>query len=160
MATARTYPINGGRLILLWSCRANRGVLRCTARSCAGGYIVDGHLERQNTPGGRYGCKPIRQGKAKTGMAEELARRIKEGRSRSSRCPGLQGLLVIYAPDDTVTAISIFDDYAGAEVQQARARVDRAEPRSPAHRSSHSGGGPSERAHVGLATRERALLPR
>jgi hypothetical protein len=35
---------------------------------------------------------PIRQGKAKTGVAEELARRIKEG--------------VAYAPDDPVTAIT------------------------------------------------------
>ena len=96
----------------------------------------------------------IRQGKAKTGMAEELARRIKEGAIPIiSDVPGFRAYYVIYAPDDTVTAISIFDDYAGARgVQQARARVDRAEPGSPAHRSSHSGGGPSDRAHVGLAS--------
>jgi hypothetical protein len=54
----------------------------------------------------------IRQGKAKTGMAEELARRIKEGAIPIiSDVPGFQAYYVIYAPDDTVTAISIFDDY-------------------------------------------------
>ena len=57
----------------------------------------------------------IRQGKAKTGMAEELARRIKEGAIPIiSDVPGFRAYYVIYAPDDTVTAISIFDDYAGA----------------------------------------------
>ena len=58
----------------------------------------------------------IRQGKAKTGMAEELARRIKEGAIPIiSDVPGFRAYYVIYAPDDTVTAISIFDDYAGAQ---------------------------------------------
>ena len=58
----------------------------------------------------------IRQGKAKAGMAEELARRIKEGAIPIiSDVPGFQAYYVIYAPDDTVTAISIFDDYAGAQ---------------------------------------------
>ena len=52
----------------------------------------------------------IRQGKAKTGTAEELARRIKEGAIPIiSDVPGFQAYYVIYAPDDTVTAISIFD---------------------------------------------------
>ena len=102
----------------------------------------------------------IRQGKAKAGMAEELARRIKEGAIPIiSDVPGFRAYYVIYAPDDTVTAISIFDDYAGAEDQQARARVDRAKPRSAAHRSSHSGGRASDRAHVGLASRENLFYP-
>ena len=58
----------------------------------------------------------IRQGKAKTGTAEELARRIKEGAIPIiSDVPGFQAYYVIYAPDDTVTAISIFDDYAEAQ---------------------------------------------
>src|ERR1700674_4498764 len=57
----------------------------------------------------------IRQGKAKAGMAEELARRIKEGAIPIvTDVPGFRAYYVIYAPDDTVTAISIFDDYAGA----------------------------------------------
>ena len=64
----------------------------------------------------------IRQGKAKTGMAEELTRRIKEGAIPIiSDVPGFMGYYVVYAPDDTVTAISIFNDYAGAEESNRRA---------------------------------------
>jgi hypothetical protein len=49
-------------------------------------------------------------------MAEELARRIKEGAIPIiSDVPSFQAYYVIYAPDDTVTAISISDDYAGAQ---------------------------------------------
>jgi hypothetical protein len=51
----------------------------------------------------------IRQAKAKTGMAEELARRIKEGAIPIiSDVEGFRAYYVVYAPDDTVTAISIF----------------------------------------------------
>ena len=57
----------------------------------------------------------IRQGKAKTGMAEELARRIKEGAIPIiSDVEGFIAYYVVYAPDDTVTAISIFNQYAQA----------------------------------------------
>ena len=50
----------------------------------------------------------IRQGKARTGMAEELARRIKEGAIPIiSDVEGFMAYYVVYAPDDTVTAISI-----------------------------------------------------
>jgi len=53
----------------------------------------------------------IRQAKAKTGMAEELARRIKEGAIPIiSNVGGFMSYYVVYAPDDTVTAISIFND--------------------------------------------------
>ena len=63
----------------------------------------------------------IRQAKAKTGMAEELARRIKEGAIPIiSNVEGFMAYYVIYAPDDTVTAISIFNDYAGAEESNRR----------------------------------------
>src|SRR5260370_4022713 len=63
----------------------------------------------------------IRQGKAKAGMAEELARKIKEGAIPIiSDVPGFRAYYVIYAPDDTVTAISIFDDYAGAKESNKR----------------------------------------
>ena len=63
----------------------------------------------------------IRQGKAKAGMAEQLARRIKEGAIPIiSDVPGFRAYYVIYAPDDTVTAISVFDDYAGAEESNKR----------------------------------------
>jgi hypothetical protein len=64
----------------------------------------------------------IRQGKAKAGMAEELTLRIKEGTIPIiSDVPGFRAYYVIYAPNDTVTAISIFDDYAGAEESNKRA---------------------------------------
>jgi hypothetical protein len=64
----------------------------------------------------------IRQGKAKSGMAEELTRRIKEGAIPIiSDVEGSRGYYVVYAPDDTVTAISIFNDYAGAEESNRRA---------------------------------------
>ncbi len=64
----------------------------------------------------------IRQGKAKAGMAEELTRRIKEGAIPIiSDVEGFKAYYVVYAPDDTVTAISIFNDYAGAEESNKRA---------------------------------------
>ena len=66
----------------------------------------------------------IRQGKAKPGMAEELARRIKEGAIPIiSDVPGFQAYYVVYAADDTVTAISVFDDVAGAEESNRRGLV-------------------------------------
>ena len=49
----------------------------------------------------------IRQGKAKTGMAEELARRIKEGAIPIiSDVEGFMAYYVVYAPDDTVRSAS------------------------------------------------------
>ena len=64
----------------------------------------------------------IRQGKAKAGKAEELARTIKEGAIPIiSDVPGFMAYYVVYAPDDTVTAISIFSDDAGAEESNRRA---------------------------------------
>src|SRR5450432_2103468 len=63
----------------------------------------------------------IRQSKAKTGTAEELARRIKEGAIPIiSDVEGFMAYYVVYAPDDTVTAISIFNNYAGAEESNRR----------------------------------------
>ena len=57
----------------------------------------------------------IRQGKAKPGMVEELARIIKEGAIPViSDVEGFMAYYVVYAPDDTVTAISIFNQYAQA----------------------------------------------
>src|SRR5664279_601048 len=64
----------------------------------------------------------IRQGKAKTGTAEELARRIKEGAIPIiSDVEGFMAYYVVYAPDDTVTAISLFNNFAGAEEANRRA---------------------------------------
>jgi hypothetical protein len=63
----------------------------------------------------------IRQGKAKSGMAEELAVRVKEGAILIiGDVPGFKAYYVIYAPDDTVTAISIFENYAGAQESNRR----------------------------------------
>ncbi len=64
----------------------------------------------------------IRQAKAKTGTAEELARRIKEGAIPIiSDVEGFMAYYVVYAPDDTVTAISLFNNFAGAEEANRRA---------------------------------------
>jgi hypothetical protein len=64
----------------------------------------------------------IRQAKAKTGTAEELARRIKEGAIPIiSDVEGFMAYYVVYAPDDTVTAISIFNNFQGAEEANKRA---------------------------------------
>ena len=58
----------------------------------------------------------IRQGKAKAGKAEELTRRIKEGAIPViSGVEGFMGYYVVYAPDDTVIAISLFNNFAAAE---------------------------------------------
>jgi hypothetical protein len=63
----------------------------------------------------------IRQGKAKTGMVEELARRIKEGAIPIiSDVEGFMAYYVVYAPDDTLIAISIFNNHAGAEESNRR----------------------------------------
>jgi hypothetical protein len=64
----------------------------------------------------------IRQGKAKTGKAEELTRRIKEGAIPIiSGVEGFMGYYVVYAPDDTVTAISLLNNFASAEEANRRA---------------------------------------
>jgi hypothetical protein len=64
----------------------------------------------------------IRQGKARAGMAEELAGRIKEGVIPIvSDVPGFMAYYVVYAPDDTVTAISIFNNVEAAEESNRRA---------------------------------------
>ena len=64
----------------------------------------------------------IRQAKAKAGQAEELTRRIKEGAIPIiSDVEGFMGYYVVYAPDDTVTAISLFNNFASAEEANRRA---------------------------------------
>ncbi len=64
----------------------------------------------------------IRQGKARAGMAEELARQIKEGAIPIiSDVPGFMAYYVVYAPDDTVVAISIYNNYEAAEESNRRA---------------------------------------
>jgi hypothetical protein len=64
----------------------------------------------------------IRQVKAKPGVADELANRIKRGAIPIiSSVPGFMGYYVVYAPDDTVTAISVFNTVEGAEESNRRA---------------------------------------
>src|SRR6201995_3670284 len=71
-----------------------------------------------------YMYAAIRQAKAKTGSAEELARRIKEGAIPIiSDVEGFRTYYVVYAGDDTVTAISLFNNFAGAEEANRRALV-------------------------------------
>ena len=63
----------------------------------------------------------IRQAKSRSGSAEELANRIKDGAIPIiSNVPGFQAYYVVYAPDDIVTAIGIFDSYEGAEESNRR----------------------------------------
>lgn len=65
----------------------------------------------------------IRHAKAKPGHADELARIIKKGAvSIISSVPGFLGYYVIYSPDDTVTAISVFNTVEGAEESNAARR--------------------------------------
>jgi hypothetical protein len=64
----------------------------------------------------------IRQAKARSGMAEELAARIKEGVIPIvSDVSGFRAYYVVYAPDDTVTAVGIFDNFEAAEESNKRA---------------------------------------
>ena len=64
----------------------------------------------------------IRQGKARPGRAAELADKIKEGViPLISDVPGFMAYYVVYAPDDTVTAISIFNNVEAAEESNRRA---------------------------------------
>jgi hypothetical protein len=64
----------------------------------------------------------VRQFKAKPGVANELARRIEAGAiARISSVPGFRAYYVIYAPDDTVTAVSVFDTVEAAHEANARA---------------------------------------
>ena len=63
----------------------------------------------------------IRQYKSRPGMADRLAERVKELVPVISGVSGFLGYYVIYAPDDTVTAISLFNGYAGAEEANRRA---------------------------------------
>jgi hypothetical protein len=94
----------------------------------------------------------IRQGKAKAGVADELARTIKEGAIPIvSDVPGFKAYYVIYA--HAVTAISIFEDYAGAEASNRRGLAWIEQSLAPLL-TSDSGGRPCDRAHGGIASGE------
>jgi hypothetical protein len=57
----------------------------------------------------------LRQVKAKPGTADQLAEQIKGAAPTLSAISGFMGYYVIYACDDTVTAISIFNKVEEAE---------------------------------------------
>ncbi len=63
----------------------------------------------------------MRQFRAKPGKADELAQMIKGAVPIISGVPGFMGYYVVYAPDDTVTAISIFNTVEQAEESNRRA---------------------------------------
>jgi Antibiotic biosynthesis monooxygenase len=63
----------------------------------------------------------VRQMKSKAGQADELARRIKGAVPIISGVPGFMGYYVVYASDDTVTTISVFNSVEGANESNRRA---------------------------------------
>jgi Antibiotic biosynthesis monooxygenase len=63
----------------------------------------------------------IRQFKAKPGSAVALADKIKEAISIISEVSGFMGYYVVYAADDMVIAISVFNTVAEAQESNRRA---------------------------------------
>ena len=63
----------------------------------------------------------LRQFQAKSGRADELAQKVKGAVPIISGVPGFMGYYVVYAPDDTVTAISLFNTVEQAEESNRRA---------------------------------------
>jgi len=61
----------------------------------------------------------IRQVKAKPGMEDALRERLKGAVAVVSNVPGFMNYYVVYSPDDTLTAISIFNTVAEAYRQLA-----------------------------------------
>ena len=78
----------------------------------------------------------IRQFKAKPGSADALAEKIKEAISLISDVSGFMGYYVVYAPDDTVTAISVFNTVRSARVEPASACLHRRQSRAIDYRAS------------------------
>jgi hypothetical protein len=113
-----------GALIASWAGWRKLGCGASAARSAGEqrkGCMIAAAAESGASEGGFPMYAAIRQGKAKAGMAEELTRRIKEGAIPIiSDVEGFMAYYVVYAPDDTVTAISIFNNFAGAEESNRR----------------------------------------
>lgn len=61
------------------------------------------------------------QGKAGDGRRTDAPDQGKGAIPIISDVPGFQAYYVVYAPDDTVTAVAIFDNYASAEESNKRA---------------------------------------
>ena len=93
----------------------------------------------------------IRQFKAKPGSADALAEKIKEAVSLISDVSGFMGYYVIYAPDDTVTAISVFNTVAEAEESNRRALAfieDNLGPLVVGHASATAGPAARLKTHI------------
>ena len=97
----------------------------------------------------------IRQGKAKAGMAEELARRIKGGSHPDyQRCARLSGLLRDLCTGRHGDGDQYFRRLRRCPgIKQTRACLDRTEPGASAHRAGHSGGRTGDCAYLGLMHR-------
>ena len=63
----------------------------------------------------------VRQYKSKPGSADLLAEKVKDLVPVISGVSGFMGYYVVYAPDDTVTAISVFNTVAEAQESNRRA---------------------------------------
>ena len=95
----------------------------------------------------------IRQFKAKPGSADALAEKIKEAISLISDVSGFMGYYVVYAPDDTVTAISVFNTVAEAqEFEPAGARLHRRQSRAAGYRASERDRRAGDRPFAALRT--------
>ena len=70
------------------------------------------------------------------------------------------GYYVVYAPDDTVIAISLFNNYAAAEESNKRALawIEHG-PRAAADRAGNRDGRAGDRAHAGLMSARIAPHP-
>ena len=96
----------------------------------------------------------IRQFKAKPGSADALAERIKGAIPIISGVSGFMGYYVIYAPDDMVTAISVFNTVAEAQESNRRALgLDRGEPRTADRRYRNRDRRAGDRAFAAVANR-------
>src|SRR3954465_14537518 len=135
-----------------------RAGMRCSSRRGSSSRVaISG--SRPSRESAMYAA--IRQGRAKAGKAEELTRRIKEGAIPViSGVDGFMGYYVVYAPDDTVIAISLFNNFAAAEESNKRACVDRTRSRAVVDRARDRAGGSSDRAHAGLICLTRPLKRR
>src|SRR5688500_13731520 len=101
-----------------WDTIGGRGIPLLVLPGMKSRIVISGSRPSRESP--MYAA--IRQGKAKAGKAEELTRRIKEGAIPViSGVEGFMGYYVVYAPDDTVIAISLFNNFAAAEESNKRA---------------------------------------
>ena len=63
----------------------------------------------------------IRRGKAKPGSREEITRRVNEGAVPIIQsAPGFQAFYLVYAEDDMITSISLFENQTAAEESNKR----------------------------------------